>query len=143
MPDFVTAAQHSRWRWLLVPTLLATAAAHLPVIPEHLAEAPYMGALFVTLCAACVLLAATLISFDSRIIYALALVTCTLAIIGYVATRIVAFPMLSDDLGNWTEPLGILSICLEFVAVLAALAMLAPSLREVGPARRAPLATPI
>ncbi|HET6877403.1 MAG TPA: hypothetical protein VFH38_07725 [Jatrophihabitans sp.] len=120
MRTFLTTARHSRWRWLLVPTLLAAAAAHLPVIPEHLAEAPYMGALFITLSAGCVILAATLISFDSTLVYALAITTCALAITGYLATRMVAFPMLADDVGNWTEPLGVVSISVEFVALLAA-----------------------
>ena len=122
MLNFLTAARHSRWRWLLIPALLAAAAAHLPVIPEHLEEAPYMGALFITLSLACVILAATLISFDSTMVYSIAAITCVLAIVGYLATRVVAFPMLSDDVGNWTEPLGVLSISVEFVALIAALA---------------------
>jgi len=122
MRHFLTVPMHSMWRWVLVPALLAAAAAHLPVIPEHLHEAPYMGALFVVLAAACVVLAATLISFDSKVVYALAVLTCALAVIGYLATRLIAFPMLSDDVGNWLEPLGILSISTEFVAVLSAVA---------------------
>jgi hypothetical protein len=121
MHKFVTAARHSPCRWLLIPALLAAAVAHLPVIPEHLAEAPYMGALFVLLSAACVVIAATLISFDSALVYALAVVTCALAIAGYLATRMVAFPMLSDDVGNWTEPLGLVSISAEFIALVCAL----------------------
>lgn len=107
-------------RWVLVPALLAAAAAHLPVISAHLSEAPYMGVLFILLSTACVVLAATLISFDSQAVYALAMLTCALAVIGYLATRLVAFPMLSDDVGDWLEPLGIVSIGTESVAVLSA-----------------------
>jgi hypothetical protein len=33
----------------------------------------------------------------------------------------VAFPMLSDDVGNWTEPLGLVSISAEFIALVCAL----------------------
>jgi hypothetical protein len=124
MTRFLIVPMHSSWRWLLVPALVAAAAAHLPVIPEHLEEAPYMGALFILLSCACVVLAATLISFDSKVVYALAVLTCALAVAGYIATRLVAFPMLSDDVGNWTEPLGLVSISAEFIAVLGAEAAL-------------------
>jgi hypothetical protein len=124
MAQFLTMPVNSRSRWLLVPALLAAAAAHLPVISEHLAEAPYMGALFILLSAACVLLAAVLISFDSKALYALAVLTGALAIVGYLGTRLVAFPMLSDDVGDWLEPLGIASISTELVAVVSALTTL-------------------
>jgi hypothetical protein len=114
--------RHSRWRWVLIPAVMTAAAAHLPVIRPHLTEAPYMGLLFIVLTSACVLLAAALISWDSRIVYALAALTCSLAVLGYLATRLVAFPMLSDDVGNWLEPLGITSIIAETIVALAALA---------------------
>jgi hypothetical protein len=51
-------------------------------------------------------------------------VTCGLAILGYVATRLVGFPMLGDDVGNWLEPLGLASIGSEAVVVVAAIAVL-------------------
>lgn len=118
-PDLL-AARHSRVRLLLVPAVLVTAAAHLPVIRPHLSEAPYMGVLFVVLTAACVLLAATLISWDSRLVYLLSAGTCGLAVLGYAATRLAAFPMLADDVGNWLEPLGLVSMAAESIVVVTA-----------------------
>ena len=38
----------------------------------------------------------------------------------YAATRFIAFPMLADDVGNWLEPLGVLSGAAESVVVVAA-----------------------
>ena len=125
MRSDLLAARHAKVRLLLVPAVLVTAAAHLPVIRPHLSEAPYMGVLFVVLTTACVLLAATLISWDSRLVYLLSAGTCGLAVLGYAATRLVAFPMLADDVGNWLEPLGLVSVAAESVVVVtAALAML-------------------
>jgi hypothetical protein len=118
MRSNLLVAQHSRVRLLLVPAVLLAAAAHLPVIRPHLSEAPYMGVLFVLLTAACVLLAATLISWDSPLIYLLSASTCGLAVLGYAATRLTAFPMLADDVGNWTEPLGLVAVAAESVAVI-------------------------
>lgn len=110
-------AVSSRFRPLVVAAALVAAAAHVPVIAPHLDEAPYMGALFIVLTAACLVLAATLTVHDGERVYALSTLTCGLAIIGYAATRLVAFPMLADDVGNWFEPLGIVSFLSEFVVV--------------------------
>lgn len=119
-----TERQHSPWRWILTGASVEAAAAHVPVIGPHLHQAPYMGLLFVVLVAACVTLAAVVLVHDSPAVYAGAALTCGLAIIGYAATRLIAFPDLSDDVGNWLEPLGIVSICAETTVVLAAVTAL-------------------
>jgi hypothetical protein len=120
MKTFLWRRQESRWRWLMVPAVLIAAAAHLPVIAPHLQEAPYMGVLFVVLTGACVLLASAAISWDTPVVYAFSVLTCGLAVLGYIATRVVSFPMLADDVGNWLEPLGVVSIASEAVVVLTA-----------------------
>lgn len=120
----VLPARHSSWRWPLVAAAAVAAAAHIPVIGPHLSEAPYMGGLFVVLTTACLVLAAAALVRDATIVYALAILTCGLAVIGYAATRIVAFPQLPDDVGNWLEPLGIVSILSEAVVIVAAVAAL-------------------
>ena len=139
MLEFLLTPRHSAWRYLLVPALLAAAAAHLPVIREHLEEAPYMGVLFIVLTGACILLAAALISFDTGLAYALTVVTCALAVVGYAATRLVEFPMLADDVGNWLEPLGLVSITTESLAALLAVFALrgvaAPAIAQATPAQ--------
>lgn len=132
MTSFLSKRQESRWRWLMVPAVLVAAAAHLPVIRPHLDEAPYMGVLFIVLSAACVALASAAISWDTPVVYALSVLTCGLALLGYLATRMVAFPMLSDDVGNWFEPLGLLSVSSETVVVVAALGALARQSLRVG-----------
>lgn len=110
----------SRFRPVVVLAAVVAAAAHIPVIAPHLAEAPYMGALFILLSTACLVLAATLTFHDGAVVYGLSVLTCGLAVIGYAATRLVAFPMLADDVGNWLEPLGVVSILSETVVVASA-----------------------
>lgn len=124
------------WRWVVTASIAVAAAAHIPVIGPHLDEAPYMGALFILLTAACTLLAAAVLTRDSRGVYALVALTCGLAVVGYVATRVVAFPMLADDVGNWLEPLGVVSIVSESIAVAAALTALHRAGRSFTPPAR-------
>ena len=65
--------------------------------------------------------------------YIAAGVTCGLAVLGYAATRLAAFPMLADDVGNWFEPLGVLSITTETIVVAAAAsALLRRQVRDQG-----------
>src|SRR5690242_2876998 len=94
--DFMFSRQHSNARWMLAAAAAVAAVAHIPVIGSHLEEAPYMGALFIVLTAACFAIGATALIFDTKAVYTSAAITCSLAIIGYAATRLVAFPMLAD-----------------------------------------------
>ena len=129
--SFAVEALLSRWRLLVVLATVAASVAHIPVIGPHLDEAPYMGVLFIVLTVACAALAIAALVRDSKAVYTLVIVTCGLAVIGYAATRLVAFPMLSDDVGNWLEPLGVVSIISETIAVAAAVAALAGSHRAL------------
>lgn len=115
----------SPWRWAVAAAAITGAAAHVPVVGPHLDEAPYMGALFIVLTAACLALAAAAPLSDGPVVYGLAVLTCGLAIVGYAATRLVAFPQLADDVGDWFEPLGVVSIIAEATVVIASVRALA------------------
>lgn len=118
---FLLTPRRSAARWPLAAAAALAAGAHVPVIGEHLQEAPYMGVLFLVLTAACSLLAVAALVRDSAAVYVASAATCALAVAGYVATRVVAFPMLADDVGNWLEPLGVVSIAAETVVVACGL----------------------
>lgn len=122
--DWFAQRQGSSWRWLMIAAMVIAAVAHLPVIGPHLQEAPYMGVLFVMLTAACLGLAVAAAGWDTPAVYTASALTCGLAVLGYAATRVLAFPMLADDVGNWFEPLGVVSIGSESVVVITALAAL-------------------
>jgi hypothetical protein len=118
------APLRSPWRPAVAAAAVIAAVAHVPVIGEHLEEAPYMGILFVLLTVACLVLAAAVLLWDAAVVYAAAAGVCAAAVLGYAATRLVAFPQLADDVGNWLEPLGVVSIVSESLAVAAATAAL-------------------
>jgi len=56
----------SIWRWPAAAALSATAAIHMTLVPDHLREAPYAGALFIALSAAA-LATAIVLSATSRL----------------------------------------------------------------------------
>jgi hypothetical protein len=53
--------------------------------------------------------------------------------VGYVLSRGPGLPGYTDDIGNWAEPLGVLSLVVEGVLLLLALAMLATPRDTAGP----------
>lgn len=116
-----SAARPVEYRLVTALLLLGSGAAHLPVMQEHLREAAWMGYLFAAFAVACAILAAALALSGSRVPQFAAGALCVLAVLTYAATRVVAFPQLHDDVGNWGEPWGIVSITLETLGAVAAL----------------------
>ena len=99
--------------------LVAAGVAHLPVTPEHLREAPYVGVSFAVFAAVAIALGAYLWRRPSRRAVAVSCALCGAAVLTYVATRMIAFPQIGDDVGNWLEPWGVVSVTLEVLAVAA------------------------
>lgn len=116
----MSQALDSPLRWVAATLLLITAAVHLPLVPEHLEEAPYVGVLFALLAAACIALAVLLVLRDTPTAWELSGTVALLALAGFLTSRTVGLPQLGDDVGNWSEPLG-------FPAVLAELLIAAVS----------------
>jgi len=112
-----------RLRWPTAAALLVAAAAHVPVIPEHLHEAPYMGWLFVVFTAVATAAAIiVVIRAAAPVVVVGAGLISAAAILAYCLTRVVALPQLADDVGNWTEPLGLVSITSEAAVVALSVA---------------------
>jgi hypothetical protein len=105
-------------RWPTIALLYISSMAHVPVIPSHLEEAPYMGVLFIAFAVAAFVVAALLAARPSPRIYSAAALLSGAAVVAYVATRLVSFPLLADDVGHWSEPLGLVSITAETGVVL-------------------------
>ncbi len=117
----LTAGEEWR-RWVTVGLLVIAGLGHVPVIAPHLDEAPYMGVLFILFTVFALASAGALAFKRSAIRYALVGGLCLSAVCVYAATRLVAFPMLSEDVGAWWEPMGVLCVATEIgAAVIAAL----------------------
>jgi hypothetical protein len=114
----------SALRWPAAAAALVAAGAHLPVVPEHLREVPYVGWLFIGLIAVCVLGAGALAVRDTVTVWVGLGSVCAAAVLAYALSRGIGLPGMPDDIGDWADPLGLISITSEtLVCVLAAVGL--------------------
>jgi manganese oxidase len=119
------AALGSPLRFAAAAACLTAAAAHVPIAEDHLEEATYIGVLFIALIVSCCVWAALLAVRDDRRAWWGAGGTCALAIAAYVWSRAIGLPQITDDVGRWTEPLGVVALAAEGVTVALAVAAIA------------------
>ncbi|HET7070932.1 MAG TPA: hypothetical protein VFI40_08915 [Nocardioides sp.] len=107
-------------QWCAAVLLLVAAGAHIPLIHEHLQEAPYVGWLFIALSVVCVVLAVFILVLDHPGVWVIGGLTCLAAVVAFLASRTIGLPQIGDDVGNWTEPLGFPAVASEaLMAILA------------------------
>lgn len=107
--------------WVASVLLLVAAATHVPLIPDHLEEAPYIGVLFILLSVVAVALAIAVLVVHTDTVWLLAGAVCFAAVLAFLASRTIGLPQMHDDMGMWTEePLGIPAVASE--ALMAGLA---------------------
>ncbi|MGN6473013.1 MAG: hypothetical protein ACTHK4_05095 [Mycobacteriales bacterium] len=135
--------QVNGWRGPAIVASLVAATAHIPVTGDHFGEAPYIGALFVVLEVVATALALWLLWRDDRAAYGLTALTGVLAIAAYVLSRSVALPQIADDVGNWAEPLGVVSLVAETLMVVAGMCGALARTRRFLPARVAAQASAV
>lgn len=107
-------------RWVAIVMLLGTAGTHVPLIPMHLEEAPYVGVLFIALSVASVALAVLLVGWDTPLVWYASGAMTLLALVAFFASRTVGLPQIGDDIGNWAEPLGYPAVAVEALVTAAA-----------------------
>jgi hypothetical protein len=110
--------------------LAGIALIHLLDAIGKFQETPYMGWMYVGLIVACLAVAATLVRSHLREAWIAAIVLPAAAIVGFTLTRTVGLPEARDDIGNWTEPLGLAALFVEG-AVIAVSAYALAALRPV------------
>ena len=93
--------------------LAGVALIHLLDLPGKLSETPYMFVLYVALMVSSIALAVALIRTDDTRVWAAVAVLPALVIVGYVLSRTTGLPQSNDDIGNWSEPLGMASLFVE------------------------------
>ena len=118
------APVHSPLRWYAAALLLGNALVHVPLIPEHLEEARYVGLLFIALSVVATVLALMLVVADSVWAWGATAAVSVLSVAAFLVSRTVGLPQLQDDIGNWSEPLGFPALLVETVAALVAGAVL-------------------
>lgn len=103
--------------------LLSIAVIHYLDLSDKLAEVPYIGYLYIALIAGSVL-AAVLLFARPRSGWTLGGTLALLTFIAYCVNRTVGMPNAMDDIGNWSEPLGVASLVVEGAMVLLSAVML-------------------
>jgi hypothetical protein len=108
---------NSLWRWPAAAALSSTAAIHMTLVPEHLREAPYAGALFIALSAAALATAIVLSATDHELVWLAAIAISLGAVLAYFLSRSVGLPSMSDDIGDWANPLGMAAVACEVLTI--------------------------
>jgi hypothetical protein len=111
-------------RTVAVLALGVTAAAHVPVAVEHIGEIPYLGYAFYALVLLCAAALGSLIVESRTAVWRGVLVLSLGAVAAYVVSRTIGLPLADDDIGDWVNPLGVLSVSAELVVVAVSLAVL-------------------
>jgi hypothetical protein len=104
--------------------LAAIAFMHYRDIPSKLGETPYLGWMYILLMAGCAAAGAWLLSTHWRQGYALGAMITLGAIVGDALTRTNGLPYAAGDIGNWSEPSGIISLLVEAAFVVFAVTQL-------------------
>mgnify|MGYP003337365130 FL=1 len=104
--------------------LLVTAAVHIIDLPGK--EPRYAAYLYMGLIITAVGLAIINAIRPSVLSLVLSGALCLAVLVGFVLTRTVGLPNWTDDIGNWGEPLGVVSLITEtFTVIFAGIAIYA------------------
>ena len=108
-------------RGIGVVLLLGIALIHLLDAVDQFHEHAYVFVLYLLLMAGSLVVSAFLLRTDSRLAWTLVTLIAGLTLVGFILSRSTGLPNFDDDIGNWTEPLGLASLFTEGVAVLLGL----------------------
>ena len=100
-------------RAVAVIGLAGVALIHLLDAPATFQSAAYKGWLYVGLILGCVVVAGALVRSSDRRAWTAAALLSLGAIVAFVISRTVGLPQGADDIGNWSEPLGLASLFVE------------------------------
>ena len=106
--------------------LTAIAAVHLIDGSGSLGQHAYVGAMELALAAACVPLAVLLATRPIRVFWHAAGALCTAALLIYGLSRTTGLPGSTDDIGNWTQTLGVLNVVFELAVITIAALVVRP-----------------
>jgi hypothetical protein len=110
--------------------LLGIAWIHFLDLSDKLEETPYLGVAYIGLIVGC-LAAVVLLARRDRRGFLVGGGLAAATILAYVLSRTTGLPAATDDIGNWTETLGIWSLVVEGAVVVVTVAALQ---RRNGPA---------
>jgi hypothetical protein len=104
-------------RALVAAGLFGIAAAHLADLPGKMQEVPYLGWAYIGLIATSLVLAELVTTRADRRLMAASAGLSAAVLVGFVINRTIGMPNATDDIGNWTEPLGMISLLIEAAVI--------------------------
>ncbi len=104
-------------RSLVAAGLFGIAAVHLADLPGKMEEVPYLGWAYIALIAASLLLAKVVVTRADRRLMAASAGLAAAVVLGFIINRTIGMPGAMDDIGNWTEPLGMISLLIEAAVI--------------------------
>ena len=115
-------------------TLVGIAVIHFVQIIGTIEQTPWLGVGFMALIAGSMALAARLLVDGSGWVWVATSTLCLAAIAGYVFTRVMSTPLDNQDVGNWSETLGLAALFVEG-SLLTLSTYIAAARRRLGKAR--------
>lgn len=107
---------HNR-RSAVIIGLVGLAGVHIMDLPAKWNETPYVAFMYLGVIAFSAFLIERLIVKVSSRDYLASAILSIAVLTGYVVNRSIGMPGAMGDIGNWFEPLGLLSIAIELFAV--------------------------
>jgi hypothetical protein len=98
--------------------LAGIALIHLLDAVSKYGETRYVFFLYMVLMASTLTAAAVLLRVDSRSAWSMAVVATAATLIAYVLSRTTGLPQASQDIGNWSDSLGLASVFVESCTLL-------------------------
>ena len=102
--------------------LAVTAAIHVLDLPGKIEEVPYLAVAYVFLIVASFVIMERIFRVGKTLDYVAAIGLGLAILLAFVVNRTVGMPGATDDIGNWLEPLGLLSLVVESFVVWQATA---------------------
>lgn len=93
--------------------LASVAAIHILDLPGKITDTPYIAALYIALIIASLVLTERLFVAGTRRDFIAAAALSAAVIVSFAINRTVGMPAATGDIGNWLEPLGLLSLVVE------------------------------
>lgn len=93
--------------------LAAIAAVHVMDLPGKFAETPYLAWGYIGVIAAAAILIERIANGARRQDFVIAALLSAAVLLGFIVNRTVGMPGATGDIGNWFEPLGLLSMFVE------------------------------
>jgi hypothetical protein len=139
-PDTVDVDADLLSRGLAIAALGGIALVHALQLPDAFDQTLYLGLLFVLAAAGALALAIALSRTGDRRTWLAATALPALILIGFILSRTSGLPAATDDVGNWREPLGLVSLVVETLLVCLGAGLLVPA---GAPVRTRPRSAPL